>query len=371
MYIQPPLIREDFQPLPSGQGQYVVALQNKPGELDALTHATPEIWSQMTPLMHVLGPKRPGKVLSSDAVTNWIKKIRGAIGSHPCFLDTLRLRVEHPVASQGQTRTALSFIYDQARIAGIRFVPVFPIGGAETHRRLVHAASIQDCRGLAIRFNPLGSVPLPGTTQTEVLKELLVDFEAQPNDVDLLLDLGCLNPDEELEADDLRQLVNDLSDGIEWRNIILLGTSMPQALGSIREGQSGFLARHEWQLWSELKKKPPLRLPSFGDYAIQHPLPPQGTSGPGMRPNIRYTIDKATLVLRGVGPVTEDGKKKYRQLCLQLVSRKEFAGPSFSWGDEVIKDCADGVVEAGGQRMWRGAGTSHHLRFVVDQIRAA
>ena len=31
-------------------------------------------------------------------------------------------------------------------------------------------------------------------------------------------------------------------------------------------------------------------------------------------------------------------------------------------------DCAEDVCEPGWENHWRGAGTSHHLRFVVDQL---
>jgi hypothetical protein len=123
-------------------------------------------------------------------------------------------------------------------------------------------------------------------------------------------------------------------------------------------------------LWCALTELGLSRRPTFGDYAIQNPDPPldDQPSGPGQRANIRYTTDAATLAPRAVGAVIQEGAEQYRQLCRQLVAQPEFAGADFSWGDLQIAECADGVGEPGWQNRWRGAGTSHHLRHVVDQL---
>ena len=104
--------------------------------------------------------------------------------------------------------------------------------------------------------------------------------------------------------------------------------------------------------------------------AVQNPEPPleDQPTGPGQRANIRYTTDDATLVPRAVGAVIQEGAEQYRQLCRLLVAQPEFAGRDFTWGDHQIAECADGIGEPGWQNQWRGAGTSHHLRHVVEQL---
>ncbi len=148
----------------------------------------------------------------------------------------------------------------------------------------------------------------------------------------------------------------------------MLGTSMPTMMSCVAEGTVGSVPRKEWELWSQLQQCELERMPTFGDYAIQNPHPPHDGGGPGMRANIRYTANGDTLVARGRGPFYEEGNEQYRRLCEQLVARAEFAGREFSWGDGVIDDCAAGAVEPGGQRVWRGAGTSHHIRTVSEQL---
>ena len=71
-------------------------------------------------------------------------------------------------------------------------------------------------------------------------------------------------------------------------------------------------------------------MPSFGDYAIQHPRPPHDGGGPGMRATIRYTANGETLVARGQGSIIQEGNAQYRLLCQQLVVRSEFAGRVYS-----------------------------------------
>ena len=89
-----------------------------------------------------------------------------------------------------------------------------------------------------------------------------------------------------------------------------------------------------------------------------------------MRANIRYTTATTTLVARGRGPIFEEGREQYRELCRLLVGRQEFADRDYSWGDAQIADCAGGASEPGWNNAWRGAGSSHHLRLVTEQISA-
>lgn len=156
-----------------------------------------------------------------------------------------------------------------------------------------------------------------------------------------------------------------------WRCFVVVGTSMPKMMSCVKEGTVGSIARREWDLWSALGGQQLERTPAFGDYAVQHPEPPLDDGGGNtMRANIRYTTDSETLVVRGRGPVSQEGNEQYHDLCQKLTSRSEFSGPAYSWGDGVIDACAKGVREPESQNLWRGAGTSHHVQVVTDAVRA-
>ena len=104
-----------------------------------------------------------------------------------------------------------------------------------------------------------------------------------------------------------------------WRSLVLIGTSIPTMMSEVTQGTVGSIPRREWELWSKLRERELGRMPAFGDYAVQHPDPPLDGGGPGMRANIRYTVAEQTLVARGMGPFTQEGKEQYQDLCAWLV----------------------------------------------------
>ena len=129
------------------------------------------------------------------------------------------------------------------------------------------------------------------------------------------------------------------------------------------------IPRIEWTVWRSLIVRSRLpRLPAFGDYAISHPQPSE-VDPRIMRPSasIRYTANDAWLVLKGRN-LRDYGYAEFYDVCRDLVARPEYSGPSFSWGDWYIEECANQRVGTGNLTTWRKVGTSHHLAFVTRQI---
>lgn len=334
----------------------------------ALSNVPTDTWRRLTPLVQILGPRSPGGPFRVERVREWVRKIGVAVTDRAFFLDVLRLRATVPTRTSRGDEPVLSVVYAAARRRGLRFIPVLPVGTAtsEEHRRIVREASFTDGRGIAFRYPILRIALPPGATQKNLLTTVLDQMQVDVFDSDLLIDLGFLSGVQELDPADMADLLSELAGIGRWRSVVLLGTSMPAGLGVIQEGTVGQLPRREWDLWCALKAQSPLRMPSYGDYAIQHPEPPS-EGGMGMRANIRYTTAASTLVARGTGPVVLD-TEQYLDLCRQLVERPEFAGRQFSWGDAVIEDRARGLGDPGSQQLWRGVGTSHHVQTVIDQI---
>jgi hypothetical protein len=142
---------------------------------------------------------------------------------------------------------------------------------------------------------------------------------------------------------------------------------MPKSMSVVKKASIGELPRAELEIWRALRKANFPRALAFGDYAVQHPHPPADKGGPGMFADIRYTVADRVIVHRGEAILTE-GSEQYRDLCQALVAEAEFEGRGFSPGDRTFYDCARGLVRPGSQSMWRGAGTSHHIRFVTLQL---
>lgn len=369
--MQIPLLQpEPLKPLPVDASHYVVALQNRPGELDVLQHASEAAWERMTPLVHLVGPKHRSEPFKASTITNWLAKLANAIGSHPFYLDVARLNPNALVTTTKGDVPVLQQIYAAARKRQLRFVPSVCVGeSTAAHRRLVTDASLEDGHGLALRYRIRTVVPPAGTTLREYLAAELTALSNDATTTDLIVDLDYIDPDAELDATDLADAFKEMLDVGPWRSIVLLGTSMPSMLSCIEEGTVGSLPRREWDMWLRLEQCDLPRMPAFGDYGIQHPRPPQDGGGPGMRANIRYTANPETRIARGQGPFVQEGIAQYRGLCQQLIRLTEFGGSGYSWGDCVIDDCASGAMPPGAQRVWRGAGTSHHLQLVTDQLR--
>jgi hypothetical protein len=359
---------EWFTCVPTHGSHYVAVVQDKSGELAALRRASPETWARLTPVVEIVGPRTRPPEYKANMISQRVKKIAEAVGQHPCFLDILRLRATDNVATSAGKIPVLSAVYAAARKRHLNCVPVLHLGDRSHAVSLIRDTALQDGRGVALRYPLLSVALIDGQTPESLIEEALREVHTEITGADLLIDLGYLGQEQEIHAEDIADPVRELMEIGAWRSVVLLGTSMPRMLGVIGEGTIGELPRREWDLWSALRRLRLPRIPTYGDYVVQHPDPPQEGGGPGMRANIRYTASAVTLVARGRGPITEEGREQYRELCRMLAARPEFFGRNYSWGDEQIADCATGVTEPGWNNAWRGAGSSHHLRLVTEQL---
>lgn len=364
-----------FEPLPRGTGHYVAALQTKAGELTALREASIQTWAALTPLMEVLGPRTPGtEPFTRSRIEGWAKRLAAAVGCHTIYLDRLRLSPNHPADGPGGSVPVLTAVHDAARRRGIIFVPVLHLSDVPATVRQVADCAGRDGQGVALRVPLLGTASPDGRTLATIVKEALDEVQIDITGADLLLDLRQIPEDAEIDAEDLVPLIEDLAAVGGWRNVVLLGTTMPRSLGGgvVEAGTVGRLPRKEWLLWRAIRGSRISRVPIYGDYAVQHPEPPldmaEGQVPHGIRAAIRYTHETETVIPRAKEPRRIEGREQYRQLCSILAAQPEFSGRSYSWGDGQVADCADGSCEPGWEDHWRAAGTSHHLRFVVDQL---
>jgi hypothetical protein len=348
---------------------YAPVLQDHAGErsaLSALRDASPNTLASITPVIEIVGGNK--RKLSTDATRGHVKRIALSVGDEwPFYLDFARADPARILqTSQGDVTTA-EVAYTAARKRGLPFVPVAWTGGVEAHLNAAANTSIVDGRGLAVRHRLLGTTQ-PSDTTSDPLKDAVNASQIAPEEIDLLLDLGYLGPDVEVPPRRLNRLVARCVGVADWRRVVLLGGSMPSGLGCVSEGENGFIERREWTLWQSLSDDLQRRV-EFGDYGIQNPEPPR-EGGPGMRANIRYSLEDQHLIVRGRGEVRTEGVGQYIGLCERVLQSGHFAGQAYSWGDGLIGDCASGRIAPGDQTVWRGAGTSHHLRVVSEQVQA-
>jgi hypothetical protein len=362
--------REQIGVLPRSLSSYVPVLQSQSGELSALAHASPEVWDCITPLVVFVAQRRVSGAdpRKASTVAGWAKRAAAAVGNHCFYVDVLRADPEEEIAKPNNSRLPLlTGFFEAARRWNLKFIPVLGEAATPGHAQLVSQAVGMDGRGLAVRCPLLGRASIPGTSLPARLTDLVGQVGARPECVDIIFDLGYLDEDVEIDLEALSDQILAVHAAGEWRSMILIGCSIPSMLTEIPEGTVSSIDRREWEVWRHLADSGMERIPAYGDYAVQHPHPPSG-GGPGMRRNIRYTSETSTVIARGEGDLLQSDDDQYVELCRWIKDSGAFMGAAYSWGDRVIDHVSRRLKPPGRQAMWRGAGTSHHLQFVTEQL---
>jgi hypothetical protein len=155
----------------------------------------------------------------------------------------------------------------------------------------------------------------------------------------------------------------------DWRSVTLAGGAFPLNLSGL-SGEA-LIPRADWEVWRSTisaRSEEDVRLPSFGDYAVQHPEPDEiDPRLMKMSAAIRYATPSDWLVLKGRN-VQDYGWEQFHDLSADLVGRSEFRGPDFCAGDQTIQACAQRETGTGNAMTWRKIATNHHIAVVVDQL---
>lgn len=359
---------------------YVPVLKWKRGEQVGLEQCTTLVKNSMTPLLEIppipwnFDVNKPKKTVDDHigGVVDAIVKSWGA--ERRFFLDTMNLGDE--ACDSGEN--PLVFLTRECLSRNLHVVPAFDLSISDT--TLDDLRGVIADTGICLRIcEELMEDPDVFRTMVEtVLKRLNVTKE----DVDLIIDLGYKS--EPVHLVFVRSLINDIVfDHEEWRSFTLAFTSFPEDMGGIARDSIEQLRRLEWETWEKLlssyKSGSLRRMPTFGDYCIANPamaeVDPRTMNQSG---HIRYTIQDEFMIVKGGavrnvrrgGVIQTKGRtfKQMTKLCKVLVSKPQFCGSSFSWGDQYIQDCANGQVSHGNAETWRRVGTNHHLTFVAQQI---
>lgn len=343
---------------------YVPILKAKEGEFGALQTLDASVKNGLTPVIEAQPipsgqpVKQYAQRLVEDLVTSW-----GT--DRPFFLD-FRWVSEPPTrANEHPFRVVLDF----AGEAGLKVIPVTGLDRSPLYQKAVKRAATQSRDGICIRLegDDFDDDDLP-----EALDELLGSLELPPKQVDIILDFREVIPG---QASSLtlaaRGVLYMLPHVRAWRTLTVTATAFPVNLASYGPNTTNTRERTEWVAWSDLvaKAKRLPRIPTFGDYGIAHPdLPPEfDPAQMRMSAQIRYTSDTSWLILKGRDAIRY-GFEQFNDLCRILVTRREYCGPSFSWGDKFIYEASKRNDRPGNASIWRKVGTSHHLTLVARQL---
>lgn len=286
-------------------------------------------------------------------------------GDSPCFVNLDLIKFTERMATGIHP---VCFIFDELRGMKCQAMPVTGLLRDIEYQREIKAASTKDKKGICLRITIEQAAK--GTLKTEI-DSLLSTLEIKPSDIDLILDLDAPNF---VPLDGFRMVIQAIVSKLpylnNWRTFTLLGTSFPETMGGIKKGVET-VPRHEWQLYKMLVnglRKARLRLPSFGDYAINHPkvleldmrkVKPSATIG--------YTVDNHWYIVKGKN-VRDYGFEQYHELSKKVFAARYYCGSTFSWGDDYIQECANRHGKTGSLMTWRQVGTNHHIEKVIRDI---
>ena len=108
----------------------------------------------------------------------------------------------------------------------------------------------------------------------------MVGHGLEPEEVDLIIDLGTV---EDLIAEGIAALTTafmaDIPDHSRWRTFTISSCAFPKSMGRVERNSHDFVQRDEWLAWKNQlypSRQNLSRLPTFSDYAIQHPAGVEG-----------------------------------------------------------------------------------------------
>jgi len=352
--------------MPSGLNSgmmYVPFLKAKQGELAALKNLAAHQVHNMCPLIevHDINP-----VKNQASLSKFAKNISQSwpYGSSLYVDGAIVGSYQNPLFSTSPSHA----LFAELKQFNLSIIPVTDPYRSIHYQAAVNFALTTFGAGLCIR----------------ILKEWFSNGAQLANDINAFLSSGslpCESVDLVVDLGDIPQApahlyipwiigeLNRLQGLGPWRKIILAGTSFPQVIQGNPQTILAF-PRIEWALWVHVLQSGQIRVvPHFGDYTCHSAahLAPAPYMSPS--PKIRYATADRWLVVKGQS-VKQAGASQYYSLAQVMVSRPEFCGAHFSFGDNYIaqRGSAGSHVSTGYFTQWLTADINHHLVYVTQQM---
>lgn len=365
---------------------YVPILKGKQGEFDALQNiVSAKQIKRFTPLIEIPqisatyeGPRSPGvpsKTIDqhvADVSENLVKAVQNLPA---IFVDGFYIETEDDLQDGS---SPIDAVFGSLRAAGVSFVPVIGMDRVEDYADSVDNAIGIDKRGCCLR---LVEADIDGIAELGAqISSLLGALSAKASNVDLLVDFGPRVP----QRSTLPFLIDALPFINEWRTFTIASSSFPADMRDVKPNSIKETNRDEWAAWLSLRTKSKVkRMPTFGDYGINHPILTEfNPFTMTMSPNIRYTADLNYVLAKGQAQPRKkwaDTPEKvairaqlapgvqYPKLATMIKGHPACKGYPFSWGDEFIDKCSRKEC-VGNATDWRAVGMNHHIALVVQQI---
>ena len=354
--------------------KYIPCLRWKLGEYQAVSKLSPSTRDSILPILEVSefgsdieydfeANKRPQTL--DKHLSMFTTRVKSKWGTSECFLD-MRYIPHSQALEDGRSPT--DFVFDDLKAKNVHFIPVIRFQEDQFYEATLHNFVNGERRGFCLRVN----LDEFGEDDFETnAEELLQRYRLVFSECDLILDLGAINFEPiDIFSNLLTNMMKSKPELRRWMNFGLIGTSFPQTLSGLQRGIS-FLPRNEWVLYKSLIKglqKEGVRVPIFGDYVINNPkLQKIDMRIVKPKANIRYSIADKWLIARGDN-VRDYKFFQFQQLCQSIIETQHYCGQPYSYGDDYIFRCAQGIAKTGSLSTWREVGTNHHIEMVVRDL---
>lgn len=351
---------------------YVPVLKWKRAEQAALHTLAPPAKSALTPLLEIVSI--PADLDSGDQtktleehVDPAINKIPIAWGTaDPFFLDPAQ--VAGDLSATGMD--GANYVFSEAHQLALPFVPVTGVYRPVTEQA---AAVAHKHHGLCLRVTH-DDITQPGLAAD--IAAFMTTNKLNGQDVDMVIDIGAIYGQSSLVVSAAftiaMQAVPNLT---AWRTLTVVASAFAENMGVVPTLGSMTIERSEWLAWASLygrraQTQQIPRLPTFGDYGIQHPTGVEGYDPRYMPMSaaIRYTLTDRWLLIKGQSTKTVSASIQFPRLAAQLIAHRSFYGAQHCSGCAEANACAGGAPGKGSPEAWRRIGTSHHLAVTTGQL---
>ena len=335
---------------------YVPILKAKEGELIALRHLSPQMKSNLTPLIEIQPRETP------ELLKRTITQIRrGWIPTLPLLVDVDRsYLMNSTVSATDNLRNLLTELSEQD-------FNVMPVSGLRRPARFNSVVSDtvgENDNGICIRLQSLDWQDVSSLENS--LRNYVQGISLQLSQVDLVFDYEPFLPSHlGTIITSAITTINSIGSIRQYRNVIIAATAFPSQ--SIAQPYMIYrFPRSEFQAWTTLVSNPNIqRRPVFGDYTTVHPVLPDIDYAMGIKvaPKVKYATDSEWLCLRW----DASDYANFHRVCNTLVALPEFSGAAYSWGDGRIAQCGTTGANTGNPREWVSISVNHHLTLVATQ----
>ena len=337
--------------------QYVPVLRWKSSERTALCNLDGEIKKRITPIFELV-PRDFEDKPTASVLARHAKQVAESWGWNHLFF------IDFSLLGEGLAAHCLPIFVKEADARNLRVGLTTELHWSENYQTVVKKALAKPGRELCFR---LRAYDLRSAGIQKSLDGLLGVFDKLPSDVHLVVDFQSINE----PLPDIAAYIKAIQNFDEWRSFTVIAGAFPKDLSEIEKHSQYNQPRNDWLIWKKYATDCTGRIPSFGDYTIQHGIFEEHEGEfLNFSASIRYTASEYWAIMRGESVFSEKGAgfAQFPAQAQLLLLRPDFCGASFSDGDLYILTMSQQFTKSGSAKDWLTAGFNHHLTFVVRQL---